>query len=149
MAVIEVTDWFSPTATNDEKLVFGMYPLGFVEEAARKAGPDFFLAQERIGSPRYSLSYFFGSARGSMLPFNVLDPTLLKWRGEMAMHPLQAYNTNWHPAAATWTIEQSGSVRINRAAVLGESDAVSRKVFAPVRVMLSYQACLARLSMRP
>jgi len=86
MAVIGVTNWFRLTVIHNEKLVLGMYPLNFVEEAARKTRLDIFLTRKRIGSPWRSLNYFSGSSRGTTSPFNTLNPVLLRGGGEMTMH---------------------------------------------------------------
>jgi len=139
MSVLGVTDWFSSTSDQHEgDLVLGMYPLAFIREAIQKIGPDFFLARKMIGSPWLSINYLFGPTRGSMLPFDMLDRKRLRGKKDVSMYPFQAYDSRFHSAVSTWTLEQSGVVRIGQAGVLGSSDGTFQ-IVAPVRVLLTYQ----------
>jgi hypothetical protein len=139
MSVLGVTDWLSSTSDQHQQdLVLGMYPLAFIREAIQKIGPDFFLARKMIGSPWLSLNYLFGPARGSMLPFDILDHKRLRGKKDVSMYPFQAYDSRFHSAVSTWTLEQSGVFRIRQAGVLGSSDGTFQ-IVAPVRVLLTYQ----------
>jgi hypothetical protein len=140
MSVLGVTDWFSSaTASYENELVLGMYPLAFVREAMEKIGPDFFLARKVIGAPSSSPEYFTGSARGSMLPFEALDRKRLRGQKDVKMYPFQAYIPIFHPAVRTWELESSGSFRMRQAGILGSSDP-GFAVIAPVTVLLTYQS---------
>lgn len=140
MSVLNILEWFDPEAEEpEENLVLGMYPLSFVKETARKLGPDFLLGRKYIGSPIHSLNYFLGRTRGSILPFESLDPGRNRGRRGVTMYPVHVYESRWHPACTGWKFLQSGSVEIKRAALLGAFTSTAFDLLVSVRVHVYWQ----------
>ena len=150
MSVLGTTDWYQNSQTSaadpaEKDLVIGMYPLAFVQEVMCKAGPDFFLAQKRVGDPQAAYSYFDGSAHGSMLPFETLDPQRLCGKADVKKYPYQALDDHVHPCVNSWMLSSTGSFRIAQAAILASSED-GRPAIVPVDVFLSYQTLAGELT---
>lgn len=143
MSVLDVQAWFERDGDDEQQrnLVLGMYPLSFVQEAATKLGPDFVLGRKQIGSPVHSLDYFLGRTRGSILPFESLDPRRHHGKRVVTTYPLHVYDNEWHPACRedNWNFLQNGSVRVKRAAVLGAVTAGAFDLLVPVRAHICWQ----------
>lgn len=143
MSVLGVTEWFTEPASRDD-LVLGMYPVSFVNEAIRKIGPEFFLSKKPTGRPFTFLSYFLGSMRGSLLPFEPLDHTSLRGRRPLKMSHYQVYDPRFHPSVSSWSLLPSGSFKIARAAILASSLNPHPDGVVPVSVVLLYQSTRGR-----
>ncbi|OQE83474.1 hypothetical protein PENNAL_c0032G05070 [Penicillium nalgiovense] len=116
MSAVNVMDWFESDNQPEHDLVMGIYPVRFVEEAARKFGPEFALAKRLdIASPKTSQGYFSGEERGSLLPFTKKrsSPILI------TMWPVEAGEYQWHRVFDSWKFLPSGSVRMEKAVIVG------------------------------
>lgn len=144
MAVTGATDWYveqlrkSKRRPPEENLVLGLYPLPFVQEAARKAGPAFFtslptelrylstVVDLQAGVWRFRADNNPASV-GSMLPFS-REPGFL-------MPPQTPTQQEYgHPSVETWQIQQDGSIVVRQAGILQltSGDQVEAIVYAPL-----------------
>lgn len=153
MSAIGVTDWYKTASgstngstsldqENSGDLVFGMYPLLFLREAASKLGASFYdvhkLHNARDDIVKFRASRFplarilhqdlrrslYGLKQRADLSLPVAG-TLLPvsqragWKCPIAGSPgSEILNRRDHPSVATWTINKDGSVSITRACVL-------------------------------
>lgn len=130
MSALGVTDWYekriaqqsemqSPVGGSQECLLFGMYPLDFVQEALLKLGASllgpmtmqFGLDEETMSAlrKREIVGSLISFARRDTVEVGIIggSSTLLAPRD--------------HPAVRTWTILHDGSVRINQAGIVASS----------------------------
>jgi hypothetical protein len=126
MSALGITKWFeervnTPDAreTQDE-MVFNMYPLRFLREAAAKFRGIFFdvvqpaMPRQTAGHDKYSslAEFHSGQVQGTLLPFSA-DPSGL----------LVSLNNNIrtgssHPSLSDWSIESDASVSMSSAGIL-------------------------------
>ncbi|KAI0551687.1 hypothetical protein F4679DRAFT_121819 [Xylaria curta] len=139
MSAVGVTDWFDPNSENEKDLVLAMYPIAFVREAARKCGPEFALAYIQHGGSSRGGHSRLENVRGSLLPFCLLDNRQRRGASDIKLYPLVVHETVWNSTFDSWTFQLDGSVRITKAAILGEYAGSNTSVIQPVRVHLCYQ----------
>ncbi|KAJ5179740.1 hypothetical protein N7492_002950 [Penicillium capsulatum] len=117
MSALNLQGWFNRGDPPKPDLVLGTYPLGLVEEAARHIGPEFVL------TIKLSDEEFRGEhprEGGSMLPFGMdwtsgyLGPV-----GMINFIPLERKPLRWHPVFEHGKFKSDGSVRRERAVVVG------------------------------
>lgn len=131
MSAVNVVEWFNPKTDQEENLVLGIYPLSFVKEAARKFGPEFAMARKPIGSPDSSSGskFFRQLQRGSLLPFEKLGAPV-----PTTVWPIQVLEDRWGPVFDSWEFLPSGSVRMRKAAILGQKCSNSKEPIAKITV---------------
>ena len=142
MSILGITNWFKEVSDPSERerdMVLGMYPLSFVNEAVKVIGPEFFLAQKGITSTYTSLDYFFGSARGSILPFSNLDPTRNRGRKDVKNPIYEVHDARFHPAIRSWTFNRNGSISMKQAGILGSTDSAHPMVMNAIVLLTQYQ----------
>lgn len=127
MSALGITDWYRPDDAstgpdkkqNKEALIFGIYPLRFVQEAAIKIGPPFFFAQysAKIRSTGFLLEPQ-AEEYGSMLPFGAPKGW---YSSRITIKEQQSLARTDHPSVSTWIINVDGSVSIGSAGILASS----------------------------
>lgn len=126
MSAIGATDWFPDfnDPSDDSNLVLDLYPLPFVNEVREKLGSATFFSSSPLGWEfHYVLHKFCSEKRtkrrkfeelGSLLPFGPGAHTLA-FEVDSNPHMLE------HPALKTWTIENTGCVRVKQAGIVSSS----------------------------
>lgn len=135
MSAVGVTDWYLPSCSREteESLVFGIYPLMFLREAARKFGASFYeTAYNKTyrGQTDQDLEHMMFKEEyvGTMLPVS-------KTPG-LSSPPMKSFLSmdiarQDHPSVATWTINKNGSVTIPSAGIaLTSQDKPRQKIKA-------------------
>lgn len=121
MSALGVTDWYrSGEEVPVDQLVFGEYPLAFLQEAARSIGAAFFETYPRPDKMIVQPGVVGPSgltAKGSMLP---VSPSSMKFTRTNVFDEFTAENCD-HDSVAGWTINADGSVRILAAAIVADS----------------------------
>jgi len=129
MSAVGATDWFVEyvkvhgTSPPENNLVMGTYPLPFVEEASKKMGAIFY---STLREPPGLLSLLFiawcRQYLGSMLPFTIpfFQPSMRTFLSS------RIGNVDF-PEIQTWTITETGSVKISYAAVVGAEPRLGRR----------------------
>lgn len=122
MSSMGVTAWYHRNSEiKDEDLVLKMYPLEFLREAASNIGPDFYLASNGSPSPWVLFHPLKARAAGTMMPFGRVRDSKYGMRSEIKRSPTVGTDENAHPSLASWEIQQDGSVRIRKVAILASS----------------------------
>ncbi|KAL9064114.1 MAG: hypothetical protein Q9161_009085 [Pseudevernia consocians] len=127
MSVVGATDWFTShlsrtgQSPSEKRLVLGMYPLAFVQEAARKIGGLFYcMCKSTPHSPPFFTGTFKNRSTGSMLPFSIPgnSPSVVAMASE-------GRHTEDHPTIQSWCIKNNGNVKIMSAGILASSESSS------------------------
>ena len=124
MSVVGATDWFTSHLSrtghspSEKQLVLGMYPLAFVQEAARKIGGLFYcMCKSTPHSPPFFTGTFKNRSTGSMLPFSIPgnSPSVVAMASEGG-------HTEDHPSVQNWCVKNNGNVKITSAGILASSE---------------------------
>jgi len=134
MSALGVTDWYLKAETRRKNsLVFDLYPLAFVREAAAKIGAVFFSAMsgEAHQIPA-TIKPLRSSAVGSMMPFS----NRKGWYSHIEGIPdFARISSKDHPAVRTWTINADTSVTMKQAGIIAASDRTySGKIVSTVMI---------------
>ncbi|ROV89596.1 hypothetical protein VMCG_09927 [Cytospora schulzeri] len=130
MSALGVTDWHKRRVSHwryrvYEQMVFGMFPLDFVREAAAKLGAIFFESTSvSRQSPRHINGNFWttflsNDSLGTMLPFRKKQGWFSDVTGSYNHHFVSRED---HPGVSTWVICSNGSVNIPHAGISMASD---------------------------
>lgn len=125
MSAIGVTDWYLPWSSNRHEqtrkhLVLGIYPLEFIQEAARKFGAVFFETSSSKESFRVSALDFLFKKRpiGSMLPFS----RETGWDHNIAVANMNTkIDIRDHEAVSRWAVRADGAVEVPAAGIIAAS----------------------------
>lgn len=130
MSAIGVTDWYfeqlrggGDGAQNQqqEKLIFGTYPLDFVREAFRKTGARFFETSFTIPKLRCERRLRDRRPIGSMLQFASPNGWLYRNFGPPEVGRVDITE---HPAASEWVICEDATVRMRSAGIFDATNAI-------------------------
>jgi hypothetical protein len=121
MSALGVTDWYPKAKTRRKNfLVFDLYPLVFVREAAAKIGAVLFSAMsgEAHKIPA-TIKPLRSSAVGSMMPFPNRKGRYSHIEGFPDFARIFSKD---HPAVRTWTINADTSVIVKQTGIIAASD---------------------------
>lgn len=128
MSALGVTEWYTRSLGSMEPpaLVFDMYPLGFLEETARKLGGFFWDTDHDLPREGPETGDDVDAMRqASMLPVSSRPGFL----GRVLGTPAQGFMSyEDHPSVATWRINGDGGVTIGSAAVLLRTGTTNSKM---------------------
>ncbi|KAH6697282.1 hypothetical protein F5X68DRAFT_238651 [Plectosphaerella plurivora] len=129
MSAVGAVEWHRDEDAKMQKLVLGQYPPAFIDELRRKAGDaEFFrsrlLNMHVVRLVREAVCYTSADASviqpiGSMLPFSnasVFELCLAPTGWPLDSLPIEA-----QPALKEWDLNEDGSVRMPRAAIVASS----------------------------
>jgi hypothetical protein len=124
MSAVGVTDWFKDGISNQSKprhLVFGIYPIEFLREAARKFGAIFYesSSSKPASIPRFRDILLRKPSSGSMLPFTREAGWFCGVTGSAEHCYLDVID---HAAVQTWNICPDGSIDLPTVGVAFRSD---------------------------
>lgn len=116
MSALSITDWYQPRLKGHKshaRLVFSLYPLAFLQEAAAKIGAVFYDTRASNSLGDVTWKHIFLSRKdslGSILPIS----TKLGYFSEVVgSFPHNFIDRHDHEAVSTWNIRQDGSVSIS------------------------------------
>lgn len=152
MSALGLTDWWhsrgvpitNPLGEEEdaEQLVLDMYPLGFVREAARKFGSEFYnVYPSNVHLDDAPVAVLERNALGTMLPFKRLTSEDVS--GTEQSFPLTA-NYNFyekgvdHVSVPTWWVRADGSVRITRAGIALSSESISTNMIDKIAAYVGW-----------
>ncbi|KUI73831.1 hypothetical protein VM1G_09430 [Cytospora mali] len=129
MSALGVTEWYSHKLArtgsgHQGKMVFGVYELEFMQEAARKFGGAFFHTRPRPVARLGRRHLITRSGVGSMLPFLGRRD----WSARiMASRTIDSEGSNLldvinHESVAGWEICTNGAVKVSSAGILASSE---------------------------
>ncbi|POS70689.1 hypothetical protein DHEL01_v210919 [Diaporthe helianthi] len=123
MSAIGATDWFLEYESSGQHMVLSMFPLPFIQEAAKKIDGSFFEGEvkvSRILAIWHSVSTHppqdHAVPRGSMLPF--AEDTIHADSFDFAVHKVLLVD---HPTVCQWEIHHDGTVSISSAGIFASS----------------------------
>ncbi len=137
MSALGITDWYKSDIKAPNDLVLNCYPIIFVKEAAAKLGAVFYWSvaiKQRLPSHWDKFNY---PDKGSMMPFSAASGWFSKVPGAL---PEYRHTPEDHPAVATGTIMQDGSVAMKRAGILASSKTPADPSELPMTIDFNYDA---------